>query len=159
MSCLQRRAIDMHMQLKADGTGLLSPGGSIIPIESEEQIFKHLNLHIEFRRIEIDCLNSYNIRRVHLSAYSHDYRGCLECHKCNCHCYCGRPAGYRYSCKHYRQKYVLHFKTLGTPVRSSDTYSFFDDDCHYRGCGNSDLFPKTRHLHLFNHRICFTSST
>ena len=41
---LAKRAIDMHMQLKADGTGLLSPGGSIIPIESEEHIFKLLNL-------------------------------------------------------------------------------------------------------------------
>jgi DNA polymerase/3'-5' exonuclease PolX len=41
---LARRAIDMHMQLKADGTGLLSPGGSIIPIESEEHVFRLLNL-------------------------------------------------------------------------------------------------------------------
>jgi len=41
---IARRAIDMHMQLKADGSGLLSPGGSIIPIESEEHIFRLLNL-------------------------------------------------------------------------------------------------------------------
>jgi DNA polymerase/3'-5' exonuclease PolX len=41
---LAKRAIEMHMHLKADGSGLLSPGGTIIPIESEEQIFKHLNL-------------------------------------------------------------------------------------------------------------------
>jgi len=41
---LARRAIEMHMQLKADGTGLLSPGGSIIPIESEEHVFRLLNL-------------------------------------------------------------------------------------------------------------------
>jgi DNA polymerase/3'-5' exonuclease PolX len=41
---LARRAIDMHMQLKADGSGLLSPGGSTIPIESEEHIFRLLNL-------------------------------------------------------------------------------------------------------------------
>ena len=41
---LARRALEMHMQLKADGTGLLSPGGSIIPIEGEEQVFKLLNL-------------------------------------------------------------------------------------------------------------------
>jgi len=41
---LAKRAIDMHMQLKADGSGLLSPGGTIIPIESEEQIFRLLNL-------------------------------------------------------------------------------------------------------------------
>jgi DNA polymerase/3'-5' exonuclease PolX len=41
---LAKRAIEMHMQLKADGTGLLSPGGSIIPIENEEHIFEHLNL-------------------------------------------------------------------------------------------------------------------
>ena len=41
---LAKRAIEMHMQLKADGTGLLSPGGSIIPIGSEECIFEHLNL-------------------------------------------------------------------------------------------------------------------
>jgi DNA polymerase/3'-5' exonuclease PolX len=41
---LAKRAIEMHMQLKADGTGLLSPGGSIIPIGCEEHIFVHLNL-------------------------------------------------------------------------------------------------------------------
>ena len=41
---LAKRAIEMHMQLKADGTGLLSPGGSIIPIESEEHVFRLLNL-------------------------------------------------------------------------------------------------------------------
>ncbi|MGD1045371.1 MAG: hypothetical protein ABR936_08610 [Bacteroidota bacterium] len=41
---LARRAIELHMHLKADGTGLLSPGGSIIPIESEEHIFRLLNL-------------------------------------------------------------------------------------------------------------------
>ena len=41
---LARRALEMHMQLKADGSGLFSPGGSIIPIESEEQVFKLLNL-------------------------------------------------------------------------------------------------------------------
>jgi DNA polymerase/3'-5' exonuclease PolX len=41
---LARRAIELHMQLKADGTGLLSPGGSIIPIESEEHVFQLLNL-------------------------------------------------------------------------------------------------------------------
>lgn len=41
---LAKRALDIHMQLKADGTGLLSPGGSVIPIESEEHIFRLLNL-------------------------------------------------------------------------------------------------------------------
>ena len=41
---LARKAIELHMQLKADGSGLLSPGGSIIPIDSEEHIFKLLNL-------------------------------------------------------------------------------------------------------------------
>jgi DNA polymerase/3'-5' exonuclease PolX len=41
---LARRAIELHMQLKADGNGLLSPGGSIIPIGCEEHIFEHLNL-------------------------------------------------------------------------------------------------------------------
>ena len=41
---LAKRAIEMHMQLKADGTGLLSPGGSSSPIGSEEHIFEHLNL-------------------------------------------------------------------------------------------------------------------
>jgi DNA polymerase/3'-5' exonuclease PolX len=41
---LARRALELHMQLKADGSGLISPGGLLIPIESEEQIFKHLGL-------------------------------------------------------------------------------------------------------------------
>lgn len=41
---LARRAIELHMQLKADGSGLLSPGGSLIPIESEKHIFHHLHL-------------------------------------------------------------------------------------------------------------------
>ena len=38
------RAIDLHMQLKADGSGLISPGGSLIQILSEQEIFKHLRL-------------------------------------------------------------------------------------------------------------------
>ena len=41
---LAMRAQELHMQLKADGSGLLSPGGSLIRIESEEDIFKHLRL-------------------------------------------------------------------------------------------------------------------
>ncbi len=44
---LARKAIELHMQLKADGSGLLTPGGSLIPIESEEEIFHHL--HIPYR--------------------------------------------------------------------------------------------------------------
>ena len=39
---LALRAQELHMQLKADGTGLLSPGGSLIQIDSEQDIFKHL---------------------------------------------------------------------------------------------------------------------
>ena len=41
---LASRAIELHMQLKADGSGLLSPGGSLIQMGSEEDIFKHLRL-------------------------------------------------------------------------------------------------------------------
>jgi DNA polymerase/3'-5' exonuclease PolX len=41
---LARRAIQKHMVLKADGTGLLTAGGSIISIDSEETIFHHLEL-------------------------------------------------------------------------------------------------------------------
>ena len=41
---LARRALEKHMVLKADGTGLLTAGGDIIPISSEEDIFRHLNL-------------------------------------------------------------------------------------------------------------------
>jgi DNA polymerase/3'-5' exonuclease PolX len=41
---LARRAMDLHMHLKADGSGLLTPGGSLIPIHSEEEIFRHLGL-------------------------------------------------------------------------------------------------------------------
>jgi len=39
---LALRAQELHMQLKADGTGLLSPGGSTIQIDSEQGIFNHL---------------------------------------------------------------------------------------------------------------------
>jgi DNA polymerase/3'-5' exonuclease PolX len=41
---LARRAIRKHMVLKADGTGLLTAGGNIILIDSEEAIFHHLGL-------------------------------------------------------------------------------------------------------------------
>lgn len=41
---LARRALDLHMQLKADGSGLLSPGGTLIPMNSEEEIFRSLEL-------------------------------------------------------------------------------------------------------------------
>ena len=41
---LARRAMDHHMALKADGSGLLTPGGSLIHIHSEDDIFHHLGL-------------------------------------------------------------------------------------------------------------------
>lgn len=41
---LARRAIEKHMVLKADGTGLLTAGGDIIPIHTEQDVFKHLGL-------------------------------------------------------------------------------------------------------------------
>ena len=41
---LARRAMELHMHLKADGSGLLTDTGSIIPICSEEEIFRHLRL-------------------------------------------------------------------------------------------------------------------
>lgn len=41
---LARRAMDLHMHLKADGSGLLTPGGTLIPIHTEEEIFRHLGL-------------------------------------------------------------------------------------------------------------------
>jgi DNA polymerase (family 10) len=41
---LAKRAMDLHMHLKADGSGLLTPGGSLVPIHSEEEIFRHLGL-------------------------------------------------------------------------------------------------------------------
>ena len=41
---LAKRAMDLHMHLKADGSGLLTPGGSLIPIHGEEEIFRHLGL-------------------------------------------------------------------------------------------------------------------
>ncbi len=47
---LARRAIELHMQLKADGSGLVTPGGDIIPIESEKDIYRHLKL--PYRRPE-----------------------------------------------------------------------------------------------------------
>ena len=44
---LARRAMELEMHLKADGSGLLTNCGNIIPIQSEEDIFQHLKL--EFR--------------------------------------------------------------------------------------------------------------
>lgn len=41
---LARRAMDLHMALKADGSGLLTPGGSLIQIHSEDEIFHRLGL-------------------------------------------------------------------------------------------------------------------
>ena len=41
---LARRAIEKHMVLKADGTGMLTAGGDIIPIDSEEDVFRHLGV-------------------------------------------------------------------------------------------------------------------
>ena len=41
---LARRALELQMHLKADGSGLLTSSGSIIPIASEEEIFSHLRL-------------------------------------------------------------------------------------------------------------------
>ncbi|HWP81087.1 MAG TPA: hypothetical protein VNN76_00350 [Bacteroidota bacterium] len=41
---LAKRAMDLHMHLKADGSGLLAPGGTLIPICREEEIFRHLGL-------------------------------------------------------------------------------------------------------------------
>ena len=39
---LARRAMELQMHLKADGSGLLTSAGSIIPIASEEEIFRLL---------------------------------------------------------------------------------------------------------------------
>ena len=41
---LARRAMELQMHLKADGSGLLTDKGTIIPIASEEEIFRHLRL-------------------------------------------------------------------------------------------------------------------
>jgi DNA polymerase/3'-5' exonuclease PolX len=41
---LVRRANELHMILKADGTGLLSAGGSPIPIQDEIDIFRQLKV-------------------------------------------------------------------------------------------------------------------
>lgn len=41
---LASRALELHMQLKADGSGLLTPNGNIMQIHSEEEIFQHLKL-------------------------------------------------------------------------------------------------------------------
>ena len=53
----------------------------------------------------------------------------------------------------------IHFKTLRTPIRSSDSDTFVDDDYHYCDSRNSNLHPEARYLHLLNHRLCFTSAS
>jgi DNA polymerase/3'-5' exonuclease PolX len=47
---LARRALELQMHLKADGSGLLTANGSIITVCSEKEIFQHLNL--EYRSPE-----------------------------------------------------------------------------------------------------------
>jgi DNA polymerase/3'-5' exonuclease PolX len=41
---LAKRANELHMILKADGTGLLSPGGTLLPMQDEIDIFRELKL-------------------------------------------------------------------------------------------------------------------
>lgn len=41
---LARRAMELQMYLKADGSGLLTSGGCILAVGSEEEIFQHLKL-------------------------------------------------------------------------------------------------------------------
>lgn len=41
---LARRAMELQMHLKADGSGLLTSSGSIITVGSEEEIFQHLKM-------------------------------------------------------------------------------------------------------------------
>ena len=47
---LARRAMELQMHLKADGSGLLTSNGCIISVGSEEEIFQ--NLKLEYRRPE-----------------------------------------------------------------------------------------------------------
>jgi len=47
---LARRAMELQMHLKADGSGLLTNSGGIISIQSEQEIFQHLRL--EYRTPE-----------------------------------------------------------------------------------------------------------
>ena len=41
---LARRAMELQMHLKADGSGLLDPTGKPLPIQSEQDLFRHLGL-------------------------------------------------------------------------------------------------------------------
>jgi DNA polymerase/3'-5' exonuclease PolX len=41
---LAKRALELHMQLKADGSGLISPGGKLIEINDEKEVFDKLSL-------------------------------------------------------------------------------------------------------------------
>lgn len=41
---LARRAMELHMHLKADGSGLMTEAGTILSVGSEEDIFKQLRL-------------------------------------------------------------------------------------------------------------------
>jgi DNA polymerase/3'-5' exonuclease PolX len=41
---LARRAMELQMHLKADGSGVLRSSGNIISVSSEEEIFQHLKL-------------------------------------------------------------------------------------------------------------------
>jgi len=41
---LARRAMELRMHLKADGSGLMTDTGGIIPVRSEDDIFRHLGL-------------------------------------------------------------------------------------------------------------------
>lgn len=41
---LARKAMELHLHLKADGSGLITEAGRIIAVNSEEEIFRHLGL-------------------------------------------------------------------------------------------------------------------
>ncbi|MCX6132606.1 MAG: hypothetical protein NTU47_02235 [Ignavibacteriales bacterium] len=47
---LARKALELQMHLKADGSGLLTSSGTLISVQSEEEIFQHLKL--EYRSPE-----------------------------------------------------------------------------------------------------------
>jgi DNA polymerase/3'-5' exonuclease PolX len=44
---MAKRANELHMTLKADGTGLLSPGGTILSMQDEIDIFRQLKMQFK----------------------------------------------------------------------------------------------------------------
>ena len=158
---LARRAIDTHMQLKADGTGLSFLCRYLrFPIESEEHIFRLLNLpyripeeqrviastHITFAEFIYlllltttgVVLNATNAIIIAFAAVLPDIDTAASI--------IGRTS-------------PIHLQTVRAQIWSPHINTFYDDDCHNCHSRNSDIHLEARYLYLLYYRLCFTPAS